>query len=84
MYKKQILLIILTLFSCIIFAQKKERIKGNKNVVINETTLNPFNRIVVGEKFKIELLEGSEASVFIEALRNQVIHLGTTRPNIVQ
>ena len=70
MYNKQIILILLILFSSLTFAQKKEKIKGDKNVVIKETILNPFNRIVIGEKFKIELLEGTEPSVFIEADEN--------------
>ena len=57
MNTKQILLIVLTLISSITFAQKKEKIKGNKNIIINETSISSFNRILVGEKFKIELLE---------------------------
>ena len=50
-------LLIVFLIACITsgFSQDKEKIKGDKNVIINETTLNPYNRIVVGEKFKIEL-----------------------------
>ena len=70
MNTKQILLIVLTLISSITFAQKKEKIKGNKNVIINEYTIDAFNRIVIGEKFEIELLEGSEPSIFIEADEN--------------
>lgn len=70
MNTKQILLILLTLISSITFAQKKEKIKGNKNVIINEYVIDAFNRIVIGEKFEIELLEGSEPSIFIEADEN--------------
>ncbi|NNK82214.1 MAG: DUF2807 domain-containing protein [Flavobacteriaceae bacterium] len=70
MNKKNIFLIALILTTCFSFSQKKEKIKGNKNVIINEYAINTFNRIVVGEKFKIELLEGSKPSVFIEADEN--------------
>lgn len=48
------------------YAQKKEKIKGNKLVTTQETMINSFNRIVVGEKFEISLIEGDEASVEIE------------------
>ncbi|MGV6832689.1 MAG: GIN domain-containing protein [bacterium] len=49
------------------YAQKKEKIKGSKIVTIQETQINSFNRIVVGEKFEITLTEGETPSVEIEA-----------------
>ena len=47
-------------------AQKKEKIKGDRNVTLLETPINSFNRIVVGERFKVDLIEGDEARVSIE------------------
>lgn len=70
MIKKLTFLTVLALFTCISFAQKKEKIKGNKNVISNEFSIESFNRIVIGEKFKIDLIEGIEPSVFIEADEN--------------
>lgn len=67
MVRKVLLISILSLFVSVSFAQKKEKIKGDRNVTSKETNINSFNRIVVGEKFKIDLIEGSSASVFVEA-----------------
>jgi hypothetical protein len=67
MFKKILLSALITLFVSMSYAQKTERIKGDRNVTIQETSINSFNRIVVGEDFKVDLIEGSEASVFIEA-----------------
>lgn len=64
--KKALLLTFGFLLFSSTYGQNKEKIKGNKNVTIQETNVNSFNRIVVGEKFKIDLIEGIEASVFIE------------------
>lgn len=52
------------------YAQKKEKIKGNRNVTVKETMLQDFNRIVLNDKFKIEVIEGSEAKIFVETDEN--------------
>ncbi len=67
MVKKIYLNLFLLLLFTAGYAQPKEKIKGNRNVTIQESQINSFNKIVVGEKFKIDLIEGSEASVFVEA-----------------
>ena len=67
MLKKGLLLTFILLLSTLVQAQKKERIKGNKNVTIQETPINSFNKILVGEDFFIDIIEGESASVFIEA-----------------
>jgi Putative auto-transporter adhesin, head GIN domain len=67
MRKKALIIAIITLFSTLGFCQQKERIKGNRNVTPRETKVNSFNKIIVGESFKIDIIEGNEASVFIEA-----------------
>jgi len=53
MVKNALLTVVTMLLVVSAYGQKKEKI-------------NSFNRIVVGEKFKIDLIEGSEASVFVE------------------
>ncbi|PTM06446.1 MAG: DUF2807 domain-containing protein [Bacteroidetes bacterium] len=49
------------------FSQNNEKIKGDRNVTSRETKIEPFNRIIVGEDFKIDIIEGAQASIFIEA-----------------
>lgn len=68
---KNALLIILTL-SCTTtsVSQSKEKIKGDRNVTSKETRIDAFNRIIVGEDFKIDLIEGVQSSVFIETDEN--------------
>jgi len=62
-------LLIIFVISCFTtsFSQNKDKIKGDRNVTSRETKINSFNRIIVGEDFKIDIIEGREASVFIEA-----------------
>lgn len=70
MLKKTLLLALITLCSTTIHSQKKEKIKGNRNVTAKETPINSFNKIVVGENFNIDIIVGSQASVFIETDEN--------------
>lgn len=67
MLKKGLLLTLILLLSTVVQAQKKERIKGNKNVTTQETPISSFNKILVGEDFFIDIIEGESTSVFIEA-----------------
>ena len=67
MHKKSLLLTLILLCNTVVYAQKKERIKGNKNVTTQETPINSFNKILVGEDFFIDIIEGENASVFVEA-----------------
>jgi Putative auto-transporter adhesin, head GIN domain len=66
MKKKALIIAIITLFSTSVFCQQKEKIRGNRNVTPRETKVNLFNKIIIGENFKIDIIEGNEASVFIE------------------
>ncbi len=61
-------LLILFAISCFTttFGQDKEKIKGDRDVTSKETKINAFNRIIVGEDFKIDIIEGAQASVFVE------------------
>ena len=67
MMKKALIILFVSLLFSNSYAQKKEKIKGSRNVTVSETNINSFNRIIVGEDFKIDLIEGQQASVFIEA-----------------
>lgn len=68
MMKKNALLTCVTLVIFnVAFGQSKEKIKGSKNVITQNYSIDDFNRIAVDEKFKIDLIEGSQAAVFIEA-----------------
>ncbi|RSK39119.1 GIN domain-containing protein [Mangrovimonas spongiae] len=51
-----------------VFAQ--EKIKGNRNVTIVETKIDPFNKLVVSQDFQVVLVKGFDASVEIEADEN--------------
>ncbi|WP_084205882.1 GIN domain-containing protein [Psychroserpens mesophilus] len=48
------------------FTQDTEKVKGDRNVTIKQTYVDPFNTIVVGEDFEIELYYNSKPSVEIE------------------
>jgi Putative auto-transporter adhesin, head GIN domain len=67
MRKKALIIAIITLLSASGFCQQKEKIKGDRNVTPRETKVNSFNSIIVGENFKVDIIEGNEALVFIEA-----------------
>lgn len=66
MLKKVLLLTFVLVCSTTSYAQKKEKIKGNRNVTSQETPISSFNKILVGNDFYIDIIEGENASVFIE------------------
>ena len=66
MLKKALLFVFITICSTSIYSQKKEKIKGDRNVTVRETPVNSFNKIIVGEDFNVDIIEGQQASVFIE------------------
>lgn len=51
-------------------AQSDEKIKGDRNVTIKQTYIDPFNKIVVGEDFTVEIIYNSKPSVEVEADSN--------------
>ncbi len=65
--QKIIYTIILT-FCCFIIstAQSSEKIKGNREVTIKQTYIDAFNKIIVGENFKIDIVYNEKSSVQIE------------------
>ncbi|MGM5470034.1 GIN domain-containing protein [Flavobacteriaceae bacterium LMO-SS05] len=54
-------------FSFFLSAQNDERIKGDRNVTIKQTYIDPFNKIVVGEDFYVEVIYNKRPSVEVEA-----------------
>ncbi len=47
-------------------AQESERIKGDRNLTINQTYVDGFKKVVIGEDFKVELFYNKKPSVEIE------------------
>ena len=74
---KKILLFILTVISFSMTAQKKEKIKGNREVLIKKFVLPSFSALEVGEHFNIKLEKATDTTrVIIETDDNlfDVIH----------
>lgn len=59
-------------------AQDDEKIKGDRNVTIKQTYIDPFSKIIVGEDFSVEIIYNSKPSVEIETDDNlhQYIEFG--------
>ena len=74
------ILTFLFIFTCVSFAtaQDDEKIKGDRNVTIKQTYIDPFNKIIVGEDFSVEIIYNSKPSVEIETDENlhQYIEFG--------
>lgn len=51
-------------------AQSVEKVKGNRNVTIQQTPVNSFKTLIVDEGFEIDLVYAKEASVEIETDEN--------------
>ena len=48
------------------FAQETEKIKGDRNLTINQTYVDGFKKLVIGEDFQVELYYNKKPSVEIE------------------
>ncbi|MFG6686482.1 GIN domain-containing protein [Mariniflexile sp. HNIBRBA6329] len=63
--------IFFVLFFCFIsVAQNPEKVKGNKNVTMVQTEIDPFHTIIVDEDFDIEIIYNNVPSVTIETDEN--------------
>jgi len=74
---KKTFLLFVALLSLTLHAQKKQKIKGNREVLIKKFTLPSFSALEVGEKFEIGLEKSSDTTrVVIETDDNlfDVIH----------
>ena len=67
------------------FSQDLEKIKGDRNVTVKQTYLDPFNKIVVGDEFSIQLIYNTKSSVEIETDENlhDVIKFSITDSTLV-
>ncbi len=76
----KLLLTFLLVVACVSItsAQDDEKIKGDRNVTIKQTYIDPFTKIVVGEDFSVEIIYNSKPSVEIETDDNlhQYIEFG--------
>lgn len=76
----KIIFTLLLIVTCVsfTFAQDDEKIKGDRNVTIKQTYIDPFNKIIVGEDFSVEIIYNSKPSVEIETDDNlhQYIEFG--------
>lgn len=59
---KKLVALFLVLISTVSFAQKKEKIKGNREVLIKKFTVPSYQNIEVGEKFKIGLVKTTDTT----------------------
>lgn len=57
-------------FTSSFFAQNSEKVKGNRDVTIEQTYLDDFTKIIVGGDFSIEIIYNSKSSVEIETDSN--------------
>jgi len=62
---KKILLLALIGMSLMSFGQKKEKIKGNREVLIKKFLLPDFNSMKVGEKFEVRLKKAQDTTRLI-------------------
>lgn len=49
------------------FAQDKEKIKGDRNVTTEQTYIDDFNSIIVGDNLNVQIVFNTKASVEVEA-----------------
>ncbi|PHS09474.1 MAG: hypothetical protein COA88_04635 [Kordia sp.] len=64
------ILIFTLLIGAFSFAQKKEKIKGNKFIKVKQHQIDDFNELSLGEKFEVFLLKGETPQIEIEADEN--------------
>ncbi len=69
---KHILLFFLLTVSCIVYSQRKPKIKGNRNVVVVTETLPSFNAIQLNDDIEIKLQSSSVEGYTIEADDNLI------------
>ncbi len=62
---KKIALILLAIISLSVNAQKKEKVKGNREVLIKKFPVASFSTIEVGEKFKVKLQKATDNPLIV-------------------
>lgn len=65
--KTKLHLLLLTTFITLTgFSQSSEKIKGNRNVTTQITEIQNFNRLLIGDDFKLKIKYGDQAAVHID------------------
>ena len=72
MIKKVVLIAILISSFSTINAQRKDKIKGNKIVTTEKTSIDDFSRLLIGEDFKITIVKRD--SPFVEITTDENLH----------
>ena len=67
MNKYIIALLIIASCTSLMSSQNDDRVKGDRNVTIKQTYIDPFSKIVVGEDFYVEVIYNKRPSVEVEA-----------------
>jgi hypothetical protein len=70
MKKPPLSIVFFLLFFSLSFSQNLEKIKGNRNVIIVETTIDAFHTISLNDDFDIEIIYNKTPSVEIETDEN--------------
>lgn len=65
-----LLLILFCAVSNLMIAQSSEKVKGNRDVTIEQVPIAEFNKIVVGEDFTVDIVYNKSTSVQVEADSN--------------
>ncbi|MFT5847322.1 MAG: hypothetical protein ACJARX_000748 [Psychroserpens sp.] len=77
--KNSFLILLLVLgFNTCSFAQDQEKIKGDRNLTIEQTYIDDFKKLVIGSNFNIELFYNKKPSVEIETDGNLHEHFNIT------
>jgi len=81
-FKVLVLTLLIGAFS---FAQKKEKIKGNKFIKVKQHQIADFNELVLNENFEVFLLKGSTPQIEIETDENlhDVIQFSVTENGVL-
>lgn len=69
-FKYSGVLVLLLAFNTMVYAQSREKIKGNRDVTIKQTYLNDFNTLIVKDNFEVKLAHNSKPSIEIETDEN--------------
>lgn len=70
MNKSLIILFLAIALPILVVAQDDDKIKGNRDVTIEQTYIDAFNKIIVGEGFSVEIIYNAKPSVQIETDSN--------------
>ena len=82
--KKQLFTIIVVLLSISINAQSwwnSKKIKGNGNVITKTRSIKNFDKVSIGGSFNVNLIDGSEGKITIEAEENLIPYIETEVKN---